>query len=661
MRCVWEGGEFCYAIASLLALYVGTVLRYSFKHHGSIAAAIALRFENLNLLNEVKSANRALQFEIAERMQAEANLRVILESTADGILAVDAAGRIIQTNRKFIELWKLPPSIAETGDDAAMLNFILDQLVDPDGFLEKVKTLYGTAEMATDVLAFKDGRVFERFSAPLMRENSVIGRVWSFRDITERKRAEKQREELENQLRQAQKMEAIGSLAGGIAHDFNNILAAVIGNVELARLNEGATCVADELNESIRAAIRAKDLVKQILAFSRQTTAETMPVRASIVAREALKFMRATIPSSIEIQSRIDEASGSVLSNSVELHQIIMNLCTNAVHAIGSQAGLLEIDVQSVRIDPPMKKGDLAELECGPHVRISVKDSGQGMSPEVMARIFDPYFTTKDKEIGTGLGLAVVHGIVKKNSGAITVRSTVGKGTAFDVYLPAVAVSAPARAERDRGIALGDSERILLVDDEKMLVDIGQQILRRLGYAVVARTSPIEALELFKAKPGYFDLVITDQTMPGMTGDALARELIRLRPGLPVIICTGYSQTIDEKRAAAMGVSGLVMKPMLITEISAAVRKALGQAAPGTAKCPASASPPESDSDLPGARCAGTSGFEIRTAGAWFRRQAEFWNLGSRCDPQMRSHQIINQRMSPTTYHRPYVVIPACF
>jgi nitrogen-specific signal transduction histidine kinase/CheY-like chemotaxis protein len=405
--------------------------------------------------------------------------------------------------------------------------------------------------------------------------------VWSFRDITERRRAETQRAELENQLRQAQKMEAIGSLAGGIAHDFNNILAAVIGNVELARLHEGAECVADELNESIRAAIRAKDLVKQILAFSRQAAAETMPVRASVVAREALKFMRATIPSSIEIQSRIDEASGVVLSNSVELHQIIMNLCTNAVHAIGSQAGLLEVDVRNVRVDPAMRKADLVDLEPGPHVRISVRDSGHGMSPEVMGRIFDPYFTTKDKEIGTGLGLAVVHGIVKKNGGAITVESGVGKGTAFDVYLPAVTVPAPAQVGHDPGIVPGDSERILLVDDEKMLVDIGQQILRRLGYAVVGRTSPIEALKLFKAKPGYFDLVVTDQTMPGMTGDALARELIRIRPGLPVIICTGYSQTIDEKRATGMGVSGFVMKPMLITEISAAVRKALDRARAG--------------------------------------------------------------------------------
>jgi two-component system cell cycle sensor histidine kinase/response regulator CckA len=368
-------------------------------------------------------------------------------------------------------------------------------------------------------------------------------------------------------------MEAIGALAGGIAHDFNNILSAIIGYTELAMLNEGAEHCTAELKEALVAANRAKDLVKQILAFSRQTDEDRMPVKVAIVAKEAVKFLRATIPATIEIKTRIDDKSGAVLANSVELHQIIMNLCTNAQHAIGEQSGLLEVDVQNTEIDLS-QKNDIIELEVGSYVRISVKDTGYGMTPDVMKRIFDPYFTTKEKGVGTGLGLAVLHGIVKKYGGAIKVESVLGKGTTFHIYLPKADIAAPINTEQPK-IPMGGSERILFVDDEKMLVDIGQQALQRLGYDVVSRTSPIEALELFKAKPDFFDLVITDKTMPGMTGDSLAKELISIRPNLPVIICTGYSQTVDHERAKQIGIKAFVMKPILINEIAAAVRKVL--------------------------------------------------------------------------------------
>ena len=364
-------------------------------------------------------------------------------------------------------------------------------------------------------------------------------------------------------------------MAGGIAHDFNNILSAIIGYTELAMLNEGAEHCTAELNEALIAANRAKDLVKQILAFSRQTDEERMPVRVALVAKEAVKFLRATIPTTIEIKTRIDEKSGAVLANSVELHQIIMNLCTNAHHAIGEQAGLLEVAVQNTEIGLS-QKNDLIDLEIGSYVRISVKDTGYGMTPDVIKRIFDPYFTTKEKGVGTGLGLAVVHGIVKKYGGSINVESELGKGTTFHIYLPKADIAPPIKAEQPKQL-MGGSERILFVDDEKMLVDIGQQALQRLGYDVVSRTSPIEALELFKAKPDFFDLVITDQTMPGMTGDALAKELMNVRPNLPVIICTGYSQTIDQERAKQIGIKAFVMKPILINEIAAAVRKVLAK------------------------------------------------------------------------------------
>ena len=409
----------------------------------------------------------------------------------------------------------------------------------------------------------------------IMREQKATGIRGILIDFTPIKHAEEEKKKLEIQLQQAQKMEAIGALAGGIAHDFNNILSAIIGYTELAMLNEGAEHCTAELNEALKAANRAKDLVKQILAFSRQTDEECMPVRVALVAKEAVKFLRATIPTSIEIKTRIDEKSGAVLANSVELHQIIMNLCTNAHHAIGEQAGLLEVAVQNTEIDLA-QKNYLTDLEIGSYVTISVKDTGYGMTPDVIKRIFDPYFTTKEKGVGTGLGLAVVHGIVKKYGGSIKVKSELGKGTTFHIYLPKADIAPPIKAEQPKQLK-GGSERILFVDDEKMLVDIGQQALQRLGYDVVSRTSPIEALELFKAKPDFFDLVITDKTMPGMTGDTLAKELLNVRPNLPVIICTGYSQAIDQERAKQIGIKAFVMKPILINEIAAAVRKVLAK------------------------------------------------------------------------------------
>jgi CheY-like chemotaxis protein/anti-sigma regulatory factor (Ser/Thr protein kinase) len=377
------------------------------------------------------------------------------------------------------------------------------------------------------------------------------------------------------QLLQAQKMEAIGSLAGGIAHDFNNILSAIIGYTELSMLSDGAPV--DYLQEVLKAANRAKDLVRQILSFSRQTDEERMPIQVGMVVKEVVKFLRASIPATIDLKCHIDEKAGSVLANSVELHQILMNLCTNAVHAIGGQPGAVEIHVQRVEIGARDRKAFL-DLDTGFYVELAVKDTGQGIRPEIMERIFDPYFTTKEKGVGTGLGLAVVHGIVKKSNGTIRVESQPGRGSTFYIYLPQIEMRSKLLPNPSLA-PLGGSGKILFVDDEKMIADIGEKILKRLGYDVVSRTSPIEALELFKAKPRGFDLVISDQTMPGMTGDGLARELMRINPQIPVILCTGYSQLIDPEKAKEKGIKALVMKPILITEMDAAIRTALGAAA----------------------------------------------------------------------------------
>ena len=520
--------------------------------------------------------------DITERKQVEEHLREtekkyreLAESLPQVIFEVDLDGTLKYVNQTVYQLFGYTPEEIARGFN------VLEAFIPEDRervALDIMLNIQGQGLGRREYTAVrKDGT---RFPASVHANRILSGQTATgvrgiLIDLTKTKRAEEEKKKLEIQLQQAQKMEAIGALAGGIAHDFNNILSAIIGYTELARLNDGASTIENELNQVLIAANRAKDLVKQILAFSRQTDEERMPVSVGMVVKEAIKFLRATIPTTIEIKSRIDKNSGAVLANSVELHQIIMNLCTNAVHAIGDRGGVLEVEVRNAEIEHA-QINNFVELEMGSYVLVSVKDTGYGMTPDVIKRIFDPYFTTKEKGVGTGLGLAVVHGIVKKSGGAIQVESEPGKWTIFYIYLPRINMTLPIKAAQPKPIE-GGPERILFVDDEKMLVDIGEQALQRLGYHVVSRTSSIEALELFKAKPDYFDLVITDQTMPGMTGDALARELLRIRPNLPVIICTGYSQTIDHERAKKIGIKALVEKPMLMDEIAAAVRKVLNK------------------------------------------------------------------------------------
>ena len=428
------------------------------------------------------------------------------------------------------------------------------------------------AEESESVLVRHDGRRLPILKS--VRRVRLGGKeflVEGFMDLTEKRR-------LERQLQQAQRMEAIGVLAGGIAHDFNNILAGIIGYTQLAMFGQPDNC-SGELNEVLKAANRAKDLVKQILAFSRRGDEERMPVKVAQVVREVVKFLRATIPSNIEIITKVDEKSGAVLGNSVELHQILMNLCTNAVHAIGNGGGALEILVRNEKIENARTR-DFLDLEIGPYIRISVKDTGPGIAPEALGRIFDPYFTTKAKGLGTGLGLAVVHGIVRKMGGTIRVQSEPGRGAAFHIYLPRIETPPLLQVEHRR-TPKGRSERILVVDDEPSLAELTQRILVRLGYDVVARTDPAEALELFEADPERFDLVITDQTMPGMTGELLAEKLMQVRPGVPVILCTGYSPATDPERARGKGVKGFVLKPIPIQELAHEVRRVLEEAGVG--------------------------------------------------------------------------------
>jgi PAS domain S-box-containing protein len=379
---------------------------------------------------------------------------------------------------------------------------------------------------------------------------------------------------LEEQLRQTQKLEAIGTLAGGIAHDFNNILTAILGFTELALYDvpqdSAAWC---NLQEAFTAGKRAKDLVQQILAFSRQSKQEYKPVQLHLIVKEALTLLRASLPATINIRQHIAPRAGTVLADPTQMHQVLMNLCTNAEHAMRETGGVLEVRLEAVEVD-----ADFAavhpELTPGPHLRLTVRDTGYGMKHEVMERIFEPFFTTKDLGEGTGMGLAVIHGIITSHGGAITVASAPGHGTTFEVYLPRIDRTAGPEARPEEAIP-GGHERILFVDDEDALARLGQALLERLGYEITVRTSSIEALEVFRVAPQRFDLVITDQTMPNMTGEVLARELRRIRPDIPIILCTGFSYMMTAEKAQTLGIDAFLMKPLVTRDLGLAIRQVL--------------------------------------------------------------------------------------
>ena len=387
------------------------------------------------------------------------------------------------------------------------------------------------------------------------------------RDITQRKQVEKQ-------LQQSQKLEAIGTLAGGIAHDFNNILSPLLGYSEMLMYD-----IADDsplqtsVNEIYRASLRARDLVQQILAFSRQAEDDPKPIKVHPVVKEALKLIRASLPKTINIEQQIDPDCGAVISDPTQIHQIVMNLVTNAYHAMEDTGGTLTVILQQIRIES--NPSEFIGLKSGTYACLTVKDTGIGIERDNFEKIFNPYFTTKGKDKGTGLGLSVVHGIVKSYGGDIQIFSEAGKGTEAYVYLPVVESKIEHRAREVGNIISEGTERILLVDDEEAIVRLEQQMLERLGYQVVTRTASFDALEAFKANPDRYDLIVTDMTMPNMTGDKLSEEIKKIRPEIPVIICTGFSEKIDGEKCKALGIQGYVMKPIVRNEFAGTIREVI--------------------------------------------------------------------------------------
>jgi PAS domain S-box-containing protein len=520
---------------------------------------------------QLEQANRILEQDIAERKRTEEALREseekyrhLFENIYDVYYRTDEKG--------IISL--LSPSVEK------YFGYAPDELIG-----KNVKNLYINPNRREEFLSllFKDGHV-DDFEAQLKRkdnsiiwvstnaklltdeEGNYIGVEGISRDVTDRK-------QLEYQLMQAQKMESIGTLAGGIAHDFNNILSSVIGYTELA-LDDAkkGTQQHEHLQEVLTAGNRAKDLVMQILTFSRQVDHEQKPIQVKPIVKEALKLLRASIPSTIDIKENV-QGNALVIGNSTQIHQVLMNLCTNASHAMADRGGVLTIGLFDVSLDSESASSH-PNLKPGPYINLIVSDTGIGISSEIIRKIFDPFFTTKEKGEGTGMGLSVVHGIVRSHGGDIYVYSEPGKGSTFKVFLPAIKRSIKPEERVDVPIPTG-TERILFIDDEPAIAKVGAQILESLGYNVVTRTSSIESLELFKVQKDRFDLVITDMTMPHMTGEKLAEEFMKIKSDIPVILCTGFSSRIDEQEALSIGIRAFISKPIFKREIAEAVRRVL--------------------------------------------------------------------------------------
>lgn len=648
----------------------------------------------LNFLHDITDRRLAE----AELVWKTALLEAQLEATIDGILVVDAQGKKILINQNLLNMWQVPQKIRDDPDDASLLHYVAGIVEKPGPFLEKVIYLYDHPnETSRDEIAFEDGMVLDRYSSPVLgRDGKYYGRIWTFRDISERKRAEealrqsgerfrgifenavegifqtrldgrfvsanpslarilgaaspealtgnpalrmtqfyadpRHREELlrillkqggdvrnfqtqlkrldgsiiwvainawlgcsadqepllegtiedisarkslELQLLHSQKLDAIGTMAGGIAHDFNNILGIIIGYAEIIRsrklpVNHKAR---GDLDQVLQAAIRARDLVKQILSFSRQEGQALRMILIRPLIKEAARMLRATLPSTIRIRTSIQAEKEMILGDPTQIYQVLINLCTNAAYAMRDSIGTLSITLTTVIFS----RGQILshpDLQPGAYLRLSVGDTGFGIDPAILGRIFDPFFTTKTLQMGSGLGLPVVHGIVKAHRGAVTVESEPGKGATFHVHFPVAQQGAVETEAPPADALLRGQGRILLVDDEEILAEMLSEMLVNAGYEVTVMTHPLEAVHWFDRHAAEVDLVITDQTMPGMTGLTMIAELRRLKADIPVILCTGYSESVTEETLQQAG-ARLVMKPVLIRDIVKAIQSLL--------------------------------------------------------------------------------------
>jgi PAS domain S-box-containing protein len=394
-------------------------------------------------------------------------------------------------------------------------------------------------------------------------------------DVTQRRQAEDAKRRLEERLQRAEKMESLGTLAGGIAHDFNNILASIIGYTELTLEGLEDELLRENLSQVLKGCGRAKDLARQILTFSRRTERDKRPVDLRMIVKEVLKLLRSSLPTTIEIRQALGDTPLHVMADPTEIHQVMMNLCTNASHAMLEKGGVLHVGICQRPIEEHLEYL-FPDTEPVNYVKLTVSDTGHGIAPAIMDKIFDPFFTTKGSGEGTGLGLSVVYGIVKSHEGVVHVESEPGQGAAFSIYLPLIQeVSSPARAIS--AVNPTGTERIIFVDDEQAIVTYSKKVLASLGYQVTATTSSEEALELFRTHPDRFDLVIADMTMPKITGAVLSGALLEIRPDIPIILCSGFSDGMSEEKARAIGVRKFLMKPLNRRELAVVIREILDE------------------------------------------------------------------------------------
>jgi PAS domain S-box-containing protein len=500
---------------------------------------------------------------------SEERLRLVWDSATDGMRLTDGSGRVIAVNDAFGRL------VGKTRGESEGRS-LAEAYIEADR--ERVLNRYRERFAARDVSASRehqvtlwDGRVvlLDVSSCFIETDPGCPLMLGVFRDITERRRAETEREKLQTRLFQKQKFEALGTLAGGVAHDFNNILAGMLNYTALAQ----SECppshpeVRAYLGEVLKGGHRAKELVRQILLLSRSEGAAREPLQLALVVREALSLLRATIPAAVEIKSDVDPRAPLVLAEATQIHQVVMNLGINASRAMKAQGGTLTVKLRARELDAA-QAAELVELKAGPHVCLTVEDTGCGMEPAVVARIFEPFFTTRSVGDGSGLGLAVVQSVVRGHRGAIAVRTRPGEGATFEVFFPAVVAPEPAARPANEAMPRGAGQRILLVDDEKMVARSLQLVMTRLGYAVTACNHPDEALARFEAAPGDFDLVITDFQMPGMNGVALAMRLLARRPELAVYVASGFAGDLTDEKIRALGLRGLMRKPIEMAELA---------------------------------------------------------------------------------------------
>ncbi|MBF0572405.1 MAG: PAS domain S-box protein [Desulfamplus sp.] len=567
IKAVWK----CDTIYLELYVLLAMILTYSicYLNIRLITANSLLEKRVKERTMELSVVNASLQVELEEHQKArealkksEEQYRILIDNIPDIVYRTDMEGNILFMSRssEAISGYSVKEVIGKKVTDLFYIN-----PYERDDFLSTVEQK-GYVNNYEEKLKRKDGTIWwASTNAHFFKDENgnISGIEGVLRDVTEKKM-------LESQLRQAQKMESIGTLTGGIAHDFNNILNIMLGNAELAMEDIEQHTSAYHKIEAIRAAgQKASSIVKQLLSFSRKTDMELKPINVAPIVRESIQLLKATIPSNIEIRGNIQpEINDTILGHSTQIHQIIINLCINASHAMEKmEEGKIDINVENIVVDK------------SENLKITITDSGIGIAPEIMDKIFDPYFTTKPVDKGTGMGLAVVHGIVKNHSGVITVHSKPSHGTTFTIVLPLHEQKSKTDNEKE---AFQDNlyygtERILIVDDDEFIVDMTNEMLERLGYNVESKGDPEEALELFMANPSAFDLIITDMTMPNMTGAKLAQKVKQIRADIPIIVSSGYSAELNEDKAKDTGIAAYLMKPVSMQELGQTIRDVLGQ------------------------------------------------------------------------------------